>query len=283
MGKSVVLLASMDTKSEESRFVRDLLESKGLEVITVDVGTGLRGRPLFAPDYPAEEVAKAAGTTISEILAMGSGTQDDTTFMGKMSSGASAIVSHLYAGGKLQGIFSLGGTAGTHMATSVMRSLPFGIPKVMVSTAASGDVRSWVGTKDIVMIPSIADIVGLNRITRNSLRKAAGAICGMISTEDEPMSDKPLIAVTTLGGTTETAVRFKKRLEEKGFEVVVFHAIGIGGRTMEELIREGTIQGVFDLSTNEVIDHLYGGMTDAGPDRLEAAGKMGLPYLGRSR
>lgn len=279
MGKTVVLLASMDTKSEESKFVRDLLEGKGLRVITVDVGTGLRGRPLFAPDYPAEDVAKAAGTTLSEILAMGRETQDDTTFMGKMSSGASSIANRLYADGSLQGIFSLGGTAGTHMATAVMRSLPYGIPKVMVSTAASGDVRSWVGTKDIVMIPSIADIAGLNRITRNSLAKAAGAICGMISTEEEAFSDKPLIAVTTLGGTTETAMRFKKGLEEKGFEVVVFHAIGIGGRTMEELIREGVIQGVFDMSTNEVIDHLYGGMTDGGPDRLEAAGEMGLPYL----
>lgn len=279
MEKIVVLVASLDTKSEESSFVKDLLESQGVRVVTIDVGTGLRGRPLFVPDYSAEEVAKAAGTTVSEILAMGRGTQDDTAFMGKMSAGASAIVGQLYAEGKLDGIFSLGGTAGTHMATAVMRSLPFGVPKVMVSTAASGNVRNWVGTKDIVMIPSIADIVGLNRITRNSLRKAAGAIHGMVFTDQEPLSDKPLIAVTTLGGTTETAMRFKTRLEEKGFEVVVFHAIGIGGSTMEELVREGKIQGVFDMSTNEVIDHLYGGMTDGGPDRLEVAGEMGLPYL----
>ncbi len=279
MGKTVVLIASLDTKSEESKFVKDILESQDLRVITIDVGTGLRGRPTFVPDYPAEEVAKSAGTSLTEILEMGRGTQDDTAFMGKMSAGASAIVSRLYAEGKLHGIFSLGGTAGTHMATSVMRSLPFGVPKVMVSTAASGDVRGWVGTKDIVMIPSIADIVGLNRITRNSLRKAAGAIRGMIFSDEEFISDTPLIAITTLGGTTETAMRFKKRLEEKGYEVVVFHAIGIGGKTMEELIKEGKIQGVFDMSTNEVIDHLYGGMTDGGPSRLEAAGAMGLPYL----
>lgn len=279
MEKIIVLVASLDTKSEESKFVKDLLESQGVRVITIDMGTGLRGRPVFVADYPAEEVANAAGTTISEILAMGKGTQDDTAFMGKMIAGAIAIVSRLYAEGKIDGIFSLGGTAGTHMATAVMRSLPFGIPKVMVSTSASGDVRSYVGTKDIVMIPSIADIVGLNRITRNSLRRAAGAIRGMIFTDDEPLSDTPLIAVTTLGGTTETAMRFKAKLEEKGFEVVVFHAIGIGGMTMEELVREGKIQGVFDMSTNEVLDHLYGGMTDAGPNRLEVAGAMGLPYL----
>jgi uncharacterized protein (UPF0261 family) len=278
--KIIVLVASLDTKSEESKFVKDLLESEGVRVITVDQGTGLRGRPIFTPDYPAEEVARYAGTTISEILAMGKGTQDDTAFMGKMIAGAIAIVSRLYAEGKLDGIFALGGTAGTHMATAVMRSLPFGIPKVMVSTAAaSGNVKNWVDTKDIVMIPSIADIVGLNRITRNSLRKAAGALRGMLFTDEESPSEKPLIAISTLGGTTETAVRFKNRMEEKGFEVVVFHAIGIGGRAMEELVREGKIKGVFDLSTNEVIDHLYGGMTDGGPNRLEAAGEMGIPYL----
>ena len=279
MKKTNVLIASMDTKSEESKFVKDLLEDKGFKVITVDLGTGLRGKPIFIPDYTAEEVARAAGTTIPEILAMGKGTQDDTLFMGKMIAGASAIAGRLYTEGKLDGIFSLGGTVGTHMGTAVMRSLPFGVPKVMVSTAASGDVRNWVGTKDIVMIPSTADIVGLNRITNSSLRKAAGAIGGMILAEEEPMSEKPLIAVTTLGGTTETAMRFKAELEKKGFEVVVFHAIGIGGRTMEELIGEGKIQGVFDMSTNEVLDHLYGGMTDGGPNRLEKAGEMGLPYL----
>lgn len=279
VGNIIVCVASLDTKSEEAKFAKDILEKKGLRVVTIDMGTGLRGRPVFTPDYPAEEVAKAAGTTITEVLAMGKGAQDDTAFMRKMVAGATAIAGRLYAEGNLHGIFSLGGTAGTHMATAVMRSLPFGVPKVMVSTAASGDVREWVGTKDIVMVPSIADIVGLNRITRNSLRKAAGAIAGMVSAGDEPLSDKPLVAVTTLGGTTETAMRFKTKLEEKGFEVVVFHAIGIGGRTMEELVREGKIQGVFDMSTNEVLDHIYGGMTDGGPDRLEAAGDMGLPYL----
>jgi uncharacterized protein (UPF0261 family) len=280
MEKTIVLVASLDTKSEESKFVKDLLESQGARVVTVDVGTGLRGRPVFVPDYPAEEVAKAAGTTMGEILAMGKNTQDDTAFMGKMIAGATAVVGRLYAEGKVDGVFSLGGSAGTHMATAVMRSLPFGVPKVMVSTAAaSGSVKDWVGTKDIVMIPSIADIVGLNRITRNSLRKAAGAIRGMVFTDDEPFSDTPVIAVTTLGGTTETAMRFKEELEKEGFEVVVFHAIGIGGRTMEELVREGKIQGVFDMSTNEVLDHMYGGMTDGGPERLEVTGEMGLPYL----
>jgi uncharacterized protein (UPF0261 family) len=242
------------------------------------VGTGFRGRPVFAPDYPAEEVAHAGGTTISELLQIGQKGQE-LIVMERMIAGASAIVGRLYAEGKLHGIFSLGGTMGTHMGASIMRSLPFGVPKVMVSTAASGDVRGWVGTKDITMIPSIADIVGLNRITRISLRRAAGALVGMVFSGEEPLSERPLIAVTTLGGTTATAMRFKERLEERGYEVVIFHAIGIGGMAMEELISEGKIQGAFDLSTNEVIDHLYGGMTDAGPKRLEMAGTKGLPYL----
>ena len=278
MKKVVVLIATLDTKSEESKFAMEILKNKDLEVITIDVGTGLRGRPVFTPDYPAEEVARAAGTTVSELLEIGQKGQE-MVFMEKMIAGASAIVGRLYAEGKLHGIFSLGGTMGTHMGTSVMRSLPFGVPKVMISTAASGDVRGWVGTKDITMIPSIADIVGLNRITRISLRRAAGALAGMVFSGEEPLSDRPLVAVTTLGGTTAGAMRFKKRLEERGYEVVIFHAIGIGGMAMEELISEGKIQGVFDLSTNEVIDHLYGGMTDAGPNRLEMAGAMGLPYL----
>jgi uncharacterized protein (UPF0261 family) len=302
MEKIVVLIASLDTKSEEAKFVKDLWEKQNIKVVTIDVGTGLRGEPLFVPDYSAEEVARAAGTTLSEMLAMGWEPRDSmdplgrmsagastfmggmsagmATFMGWMSAGASGIATRLYAEGKLHGIFSLGGTVGTHMATAVMRSLPLGIPKVMVSTAASGDVRSWVGTKDIVMIPSMGDIAGLNRITKDSLRKAAGAMRGMIITDEEgPPSPKPLIAITALSSSTEGAMRVKARLEGKGFEVVVFHAIGIGGRTMEGLVREGKIDGVFDMSPNEVLDHLYGGMADAGPKRLEAAGGMGLPYL----
>jgi len=276
--KVVVLIATLDTKSEESKFAMELLKNKDLEVITIDVGTGLRGRPVFTPDYPAEEVAHAGGTTISELLEIGQ-TGQEMVIMEKMIVGASAIVGRLYAEGKVHGVFSLGGTMGTHMGTSVMRSLPFGVPKVMISTAASGDVRAWIGTKDIAMIPSVADIAGLNRISKLSLRRAAGALTGMVFSGEEPTSNTPLIAVTTLGSTTNSAMRFKKKLEDKGFEVVIFHAIGTGGKAMEELINEGKIQGVFDLSTNELIDHLYGGMTDAGPKRLEVAGALALPYL----
>lgn len=274
----VVLVGTLDTKSEEALFIRRCLEERAITVITIDVGTGLRGEPVFVPDYVAEEVARAAGTTLSDLLQIGQNAQE-LAVMEKMVVGASTIVTRLYSQGDLQGIISLGGTMGTNMGTAIMRSLPFGVPKVMLSTAASGDTRHWVGTKDITMMPSVADIAGLNRITRVSLRNAAGALAGMVLSKKEPVTDKPLVGVTTLGNTTECALRFKNRLEEEGYEVAIFHAIGTGGMALEELIADGKIQGVFDLSTNELLDHLFGGLTDAGPTRLEAAGARGIPHL----
>jgi uncharacterized protein (UPF0261 family) len=276
--KKVVLVGTLDTKSEEALFIKRCLEGREIKVITIDMGTGMRGKPIFVPDHVAEEVARAAGTTLSDLLDEGRKARE-MAIMEKMVAGASTIVTRLYSQGDLHGIISLGGTMGTNMGTGVMRSLPFGVPKVMLSTAASGDTRHWVGTKDIAMMPSVADIVGLNRITRVSLRNAAGALAGMVLSEEEPVDSRPLVGVTTLGNTTECALKFKNRLEEKGYEVAIFHAIGTGGMAMEELIADGKIQGVFDLSTNELIDHLYGGLTDAGPKRLEAAGARGIPHL----
>jgi uncharacterized protein (UPF0261 family) len=276
--KKVVLVGTLDTKSEEALFIKRCLEGRGIKVVTIDVGTGLRDKPVFVPDYGAEDVARASATTLSDLLEIGRKAQE-MAIMDKMVAGASTIVTRLYSQGDLQGIISLGGTMGTNMGTGVMRSLPFGVPKVMLSTAASGDTRHWVGTKDIAMMPSVADIVGLNRITRVSLRNAAGALAGMVLSEEEPVDGRPLVGVTTLGNTTECALNFKNRLEEKGYEVAIFHAIGTGGMAMEQLIADGKIQGVFDLSTNELIDHLYGGLTDAGPKRLEAAGVRGIPHL----
>jgi uncharacterized protein (UPF0261 family) len=168
---------------------------------------------------------------------------------------------------------------GTNLGTTVMRSLPFGLPKVMVSTVASGDTRPFLDTKDIIMVPSIADIAGLNRITENSLNKAAGAVIGMVGVGNPKISEKLTIGITTLGGTTSCAAHVQKWLEDKGIEGVIFHANGAGGKAMEELIEEDIITGVFDLSTNEVVDHLYGGWSSAGDMRLEIAGRKGIPQL----
>jgi uncharacterized protein (UPF0261 family) len=196
-----------------------------------------------------------------------------------MSDGAIKICRSLYEAGKLDGVLSLGGTMGTNLGTKVMRALPFGVPKVMLSTVASGDTASYVGTKDIVMLPSIADIAGLNRITEVTLTQAASAVMGMAAAKKVNASKRPLIGITTLGGTTNCALQAKKRLEEKGYEVVIFHSNGMGGKAMEEMIEQGLIQAVFDLSTNEVVDHMYQGWSDSGPTRMEEAGNRGIPQL----
>ncbi len=196
-----------------------------------------------------------------------------------MSEGAIQICNQLYESGQLDGMISIGGTMGTSLGTRIMRAMPFGLPKVMLSTVASGDTRPYIGTKDIVMISSIADIAGLNRITEVTLRQAAGAVVGMVSVGEAKPSDKPLLGITTLGGTTNCALWVKKEFEAKGYEVVIFHANGCGGKAMEEMIEQGLIQVVFDLSPNEIVDHLYQGWGDAGPTRMEEAGRKGIPQL----
>jgi uncharacterized protein (UPF0261 family) len=278
MGNNVVLLGTFDTKGVEFLYVKGLLEKNKDKVLTIDVGTGVRGELIFAPDYPREEVVKKVGSSMDEIVSLGQKWQE-ARIIEIMADGALVICRELLDAGKMDGLLSLGGSVGTNMGTRVMRGLPFGLPKVMVSTIASSDTSPYVGTKDIVMIPSVADIAGLNRITETSLANGAGAVMGMMSVEKPKASKKPVISVTTLGATTPCALAVKKRLEEKGYEMVVFHANGMGGQSMEEMIGEGLIQGVFDLSTNEVVDNLYGGWGNAGPRRLEAAGVMGIPQL----
>jgi uncharacterized protein (UPF0261 family) len=179
----------------------------------------------------------------------------------------------------VQGVISLGGGGGTAIGTAAMRALPVGFPKVMVSTLAAGNVAPYVGTKDIVMFPSIVDISGINRLSRILLSRAAGAICGMVETEPPVGEDKPLIAASMFGNTTDCVNQAKALLEAEGFEVLVFHATGMGGRVMEGLIESGLIQGVLDVTTTEWADELVGGILGAGPTRLEAAGKAGVPAI----
>jgi uncharacterized protein (UPF0261 family) len=278
MKKNIALVGTLDTKWEEFLYVKDLIEKNNYQATTIDVGTGWRGKLVYAPDYAREEVARAGGSNMEEILSLGERGQENR-MMEIMADGAIRICWQLYESGRLDGVLSLGGTMGTTLGTRIMRALPFGLPKVMLSTIASGDTRPYISTKDIVMISSIADIAGLNRITETTLRQAAGAVMGMVATVTGKASKKPLIGITTLGGTTNCALQVKKELEGKGYETVIFHANGCGGRAMEEMIDQGLIQGVFDLSTNEVVDHLYQGWSDAGPMRLEVAGRKGVPQL----
>jgi uncharacterized protein (UPF0261 family) len=274
MKKTVLLLGTMDTKGAEFGYVKEKIAKNGHRVIVLDAG--ILGAPQLEPDISNEEVAQAAGTSIHDLVAQGK----EGVAIDLMTKGASSMVQRLYDSGKFNGILALGGSMGTSLATAVMRTLPIGIPKVMVSTMASSDTRVYLDSKDIVMIPSVADIVGLNPVTKRVLATAAGAISGMVLSDPGPIpSEKPLIGLTLHGDLMPCMRLCKGMLEEKGYEVVIFAAVGSGGKAMEELIDQGVIGGVFDLVTHEVACHLFQGICDAGPARLETAGKKGVPQL----
>ena len=272
--KTIVLIGRLDSKGKEYAYVRDEILRGGFDVITVDAGT--RGSPQFEPDISRKEVAEAAGVDIKDAVDR----TDESKEIQVMMEGASRIARRLHDSGKLDGIMCLGGSRGTAIGTAAMRALPFGIPKVMVSTIASGDMRPYIGTKDITIIHAVTDIAGLNRMTKRLLAYAAGAVMGAVAANPPPdVSDKRVIAMSAMGGINRTAFAAHKIMEERGFEVVAFHTVGTGGLAMEEAIEQGLIDGVLDLVTHELTDHLYGGYYDAGPARLEAAGRKGIPQV----
>jgi len=272
--KTIVLLGRLDSKGKEYAYIKDRILGGGFNVIVVDAGT--RGTPQFEPDISRQEVARAAGVKIQDVV----DPADENKEIRVMMEGASKIAQSLHDFGRLDGIMCLGGSRGTAIGTAAMRALPFGIPKVMVSTIASGDMRPYISTKDIILIHSVTDIVGLNRMTKRLLAYAAGAIMGAVGTEPElGASDKPLIAMSSMGGINRAVFSAQKFLEDKGFEVVAFHTVGTGGQALEGTVEQGLIDGVLDLVTHELTDHLYGGFCDAGPARLEAAGKKGIPQV----
>ncbi len=273
---NVVLLGTLDTKGQEYAFVRDQLAASGVTTTVVDAG--VFDNPYLEPDVGRAEVAGAAGADLPELAEAG----DRGSAVEQMSRGAETLVRHLYDTGKLDGILGLGGTGGTTLVTRAMRALPVGVPKVMVSTVASGDTRSYVGALDITMMYSVVDIAGVNKISRRILGNAAGAIAGMVAAApagDSMGEDKPLIGATMFGVTTPCVQRARQRLEDKGFEVLVFHATGTGGQSMEALARAGLLAGVLDITTTELADELVGGIFSAGPDRLTVVGAAGIPQV----
>jgi uncharacterized protein (UPF0261 family) len=272
MAKTVALLGALDTKGAEYRFVKECIEARGHRTLLVDVG--VLGPPVIEPDVSRHEVAEAAGADADALREH----KDRGEAVAAMARGAAALVPKLYAEGRFDGILALGGGGGTSVACAAMRTLPLGVPKVMVSTVAGTDVSGYVGIKDIVMVPSIVD-VGVNRISREILARAAGAVCGMLETEVPPGEDKPLVTASMFGNTTPCVEAAKAILEQAGYEVLVFHATGTGGRTMESLIDEGLIDGVLDITTTEWADELLGGVLAAGPTRLEAAARNGVPAI----
>jgi len=273
--RKILLIGAFDTKGEEYRFVKELIEARGHEAVTMNIG--VIDEPIaIAPDWSADSVAVAGGSSLAELRSF----KDRGHAMAVMSQGAASLTRVMYNDGGFDGVLGMGGTGGSSVISAAMRALPVGVPKVLVSTAASGDTRTMVGTKDITLIPSVVDVAGVNSISRTIFSRAAGAVCGMV--EQEPAKsreDKPIIAVTMFGNTTECVNRCVAMLTEAGYECLVFHCTGVGGQTMEDLVNDGKIVAVLDITTTEWADQLCGGVFAAGPHRLEAAGKAGIPHL----
>ena len=273
MPKTVVIVGALDTKGPEFLFVKREIERRGHQALVVDVG--VVGEPGFAPDVSAAEVAEAGGVTLADLRQKG----DKALAMKTMTEGVAVVARRLFDQGRLDAVLSMGGTAGTAIGTSAMRALPIGVPKVMVSTVASGDTKAYVGTKDIVMVPSIVDVAGVNRISGRVYAAAVGAVVGMVETPIPEIEEKPLLAASMFGNTTTIVNRVRETMERQGFEVLVFHCTGAGGATMESLIEAGFINGVLDITTTEWADELVGGVLNAGPTRLDAAAHKGVPQV----
>jgi uncharacterized protein (UPF0261 family) len=275
---TVVLLGTLDTKGAEYDFVRERLLELGCEVIVVDAGT--KGQTQYPVDVGADAVSTAAGFDRGTLAAA----NDRGAAMAAMSEGAARIAARLHAEGRLDGILALGGSGGATLGSAAMRALPVGVPKLIVSTMTAGDTRPYVGESDIAMLYPVVDIAGINRISAAILGNAAAAIAGMATAyaqraQNPVAGDRPLIAATMFGVTTPCVTVARERLEALGYEVLVFHATGSGGRAMEALIRSGSIDGVLDVTTTELADEIGGGVLSAGPDRLEAAGAAGVPQV----
>ena len=274
MSKTIAIVGSLDTKGQEFTFIKELIENEGLDTLVVDFG--VLEEPTLEPDINRNEVVAAAG---GDLTYLSSGEHKDEA-MQTMANGLAIVVSRLHSEGKLDGIIGMGGTGGTSIATAGMRVLPVGVPKVMVSTIGGGDVSSYAGTKDITFIPSIVDVAGINSISRMVYANAAGAIAGMVKMKAPPPSkEKPLITASMFGNTTTCVDRARNMLENKGYEVLVFHATGTGGRTMETLISDGYFIGSMDITTTELADEVCGGVFSAGPERCMAASRAGIPAV----
>ncbi len=270
---TIAVLGTLDTKGVEIGFLAEQIQAQGCDTLIVDLGV-LRP-PAMTPHVSREAVAREAGEQVGQLAESG----DRGRAVSAMTRGVERIVPKLYAEGRLQGVIGIGGSAGSTMATAAMRALPFGVPKVMISTIAGGDVSAFVGSKDITMVPSIVDISGLNRLSRQVIVQAAAAVAAMVQAEVPKAEDKQLIAASMFGNTTQCVEAARTHLEAAGFEVLVFHATGAGGRTLESLVADGYVAGVLDVTTTELADELVGGVMSAGPTRLQAAARAGIPAV----
>lgn len=270
---TIALIGALDTKGDDFAFAKAEIERRGLAALVID--SGVVGEPVFPPEVSAAEVADAGGSSLAALRKSG----DRGAAIEVMAKGAAAILKRLHGEGQVQGVLGMGGSAGTTVATTAMRGLPLGVPKVMVSTLAGGNVAAYVGDSDIAMLPSIVDVAGVNSISVHIYTNAVAAVCGMATATPPELATKPLIAASMFGNTTELVGKCKAKLEAAGYEVLVFHATGAGGRMMEKLIGEGYFVGVLDVTTTEWADELVGGTLSAGPTRLDAAAQAGIPQV----
>jgi uncharacterized protein (UPF0261 family) len=274
MQKHLLIIATLDTKGRESEFVRDCAAGLGADPILMDIG--ILGNPPIIPDITKYDMAKAAGVDLTELIAK----NDRTHSVKAMEDGGKVLARRLLDEGRLSGVIGLGGGTGTAIVSSIMRTLPFGLPKVIVSTVASRDIRQFIGTKDIVMFHSVADLLGFNDFIRLILKQAAYAVCGMMEGSSVFGNEKPMVAVTAYGINSDVALHAEPLLQAKGYEMLGFHANGCGGMAMEELVAEGRIAGVLDFTPHEIADEMFGGYCRGiGPARLETAGNMGIPLV----
>jgi uncharacterized protein (UPF0261 family) len=271
---TIAVLGTLDTKGREHAFVAERIRARGHAAVLIDVGTG--AEPVVAADIARAEVAAAGGIDLAALVARG----DRGECVAAMAAAAAALVGRLVAEGRIQGVIALGGGGGTAIASAALRPLPIGFPKLVVSTLASGNTAPYVGTSDIVMMPAVVDVQGLNRISRTILARAAGAICGMVEADvATAAADKPLVVASMFGNTTGCLEAAVPLLEAAGYEVLVFHATGTGGRALETLVASGLVAGVLDITTTELADELVGGVLSAGPERLDAAARHGVPAV----
>ena len=272
MAKIVAVIGTLDTKGDEFLFVKKEIEKRGHATLVINVG--IVKDPGFEPDVPADEVAKAAGSS----LAILKDKSDRGLAIETMTKGIGQVITDLYSAARIQAVISMGGSAGTEIGTAGMRALPLGVPKVMVSTLASGDTKPYVGTRDIVMVPSIVDVAGINRISARVYASAVGAVIGMLEAAAPKIEEKPILAASMFGNTTPVVNRCRSIMEDNGYEFIIFHQVGTP-ETLESLVADGYISGVLDITTTEWADEITGGVLAGGPDRYDIVSEMGIPQV----
>ncbi len=273
MDQRIAIIGALDTKGAEFAYLRDQIQAYGAATLVIDIG--VMGDPPFAPDVASAETARATGADLAQLRAA----NDRGAAMTTMARGAAVVLRRLYEDDAIQAAIGMGGSGGASVIATAMRALPLAAPKLLVFTLAAGDMKPYLGSRNITVMPSIVDVAGLNRVSRQIFNHAAGAIVGMTRAAVPPADDRPILAASMFGNTTPCVDRARAALESAGYEVLVFHATGTGGETMEALIADGFVSGVLDVTTTEWADELAGGILSAGPTRLDAAGQAGLPQV----